>query len=84
MDSVRGKDADETIRKLELVMKQADVTPAIFPAVAASLKRAEETGGPAGAPRAVAVRNVLRGCLPTAGRPGRTAAPGPRSSQGGT
>ena len=49
VDSVRGKDVDETIRKLELVMKQADVTPAIFPAVAASLKRAEETKGPAGA-----------------------------------
>ena len=49
VDSVRGKDADETIRKLELVMKQADVTPDIFPAVAASLQRAEETDGPAGA-----------------------------------
>ena len=49
VDRIRGKDADETIRKLELVMKQADVTPDIFPAVAASLKRAEETDGPAGA-----------------------------------
>ena len=49
VDRIRGKDADETIRKLELVMKQADVTPEIFPAVAASIKRAEETDGPAGA-----------------------------------
>ena len=49
VDRIRGKDADEAIRKLELVMKQADVTPDIFPAVAASLKRAEETEGPAGA-----------------------------------
>ena len=30
-------------------MKQAGITPDIFPAVAASLKREEETGGPAGA-----------------------------------
>ena len=49
VERIRGKDVDETIRKLELVMKQADVTPDIFPAVAASLKRAEETDGPAGA-----------------------------------
>ena len=49
VDSVRGKDADETIRKLELVMKQADVTTDIFPAVAASARRAAETDGPAGA-----------------------------------
>jgi uncharacterized protein (UPF0371 family) len=49
VDAVRGKDADETIRKLELVMQHAGVTPDIFPAVAASAKRAEETDGPAGA-----------------------------------
>ena len=49
VDRIRGKDADETIRKLELVMKQAQVTTDIFPAIAVSLKKAEETGGPAGA-----------------------------------
>ena len=49
VDRIRGKDADETIRKLELVMNQADVTPEILPAVKAALDRAEETGGPAGA-----------------------------------
>ena len=49
VDRIRGKEADEAIRKLELVMKQADVTTAIFPAVAAALKREKETKGPAGA-----------------------------------
>jgi uncharacterized protein (UPF0371 family) len=49
VDRIRGKDVDEAIRKLELVMNQAQVTPEIFPAVAAALQRAEETGGPAGA-----------------------------------
>jgi len=49
VERIRGKDNDETIRKLELVMNQADVTPEILPAVQAALDRAEETGGPAGA-----------------------------------
>ena len=49
VDRIRGKEADESIRKLELVMKQAEVTPEIFPAVAAALKREKETRGPAGA-----------------------------------
>ena len=49
VDRIRGKEADEVIRKLELVMKQAEVTTDIFPAVAASLKREKETKGPAGA-----------------------------------
>ena len=35
--------------KLELLMKKAGITPDIFPAVAASLQREEETGAPAGA-----------------------------------
>ena len=46
---LRGAQNDEAIRKLELLMKQADITTDIFPAVAASLKKAEETGAPAGA-----------------------------------
>ena len=37
------------VRKLELVMQQADVTPDICPAVAASLAKAAATGKPAGA-----------------------------------
>ena len=37
------------LRKLELVMQQADVTPDLCPAVAAAKQKAEETGAPAGA-----------------------------------
>ena len=46
---VRGKADDSVVRKLEIVMQQADVTPDICPAVAASLQVAESTGMPAGA-----------------------------------
>ena len=46
-DRLRGKADDELVFKLELLMKQAGITTDIFPAVAASLKREEETGGPA-------------------------------------
>ena len=49
VDRIRGKDSDEAIRKLELVMNQAQVTQDILPAVQAALDRAEETDGPAGA-----------------------------------
>ena len=49
VERLRGKECDESIRKLALVMNQANVTPDIFPAVAASLAKAEATGGPAGA-----------------------------------
>ena len=49
VDHIRGKGSEQTIRKLELVMNQAGVTPEIFPAVAAALNKAEETGAPAGA-----------------------------------
>jgi uncharacterized protein (UPF0371 family) len=45
----QGKCGEEVVRKLELVMKQADVGPEICPAVAAALEKAEATGGPAGA-----------------------------------
>ena len=48
-DRLQGRADNELVNKLELLMKQAGVTPAIFPAVEASLKREEETGGPAGA-----------------------------------
>ncbi len=46
---LRGTVDDEIVYKLELLMKQAGVTPAIFPAVAASLAKEEATGAPAGA-----------------------------------
>ena len=49
VDRIRGKDCDEAIRKLELVMNQAGVTPEILPAVQAALDKAEATGAPAGA-----------------------------------
>ena len=45
----QGKNVDETIRKLELLMNQAGVTPDLFPAVSAALLKAETTGAPAGA-----------------------------------
>ena len=46
---VRGEADDEQVRKLELVMQQADVTAELCPAFAAALEKAEETGAPAGA-----------------------------------
>ena len=46
---VRGETDDEQVRKLELVMQQADVTAELCPAFAAALEKAEETGAPAGA-----------------------------------
>ena len=49
VERVQGKCDEEVVRKLELVMQQADVTPEICPAVSAALLKAETTGGPAGA-----------------------------------
>ena len=48
-DRTRGRCDDEVVRKLDIVMQQAGVTPEICPAVAACLQKAEETGAPAGA-----------------------------------
>ena len=48
-DRTRGRCDDEVVRKLEIVMQQAGVTPEICPAVAACLQKAEETAAPAGA-----------------------------------
>ena len=48
-DRLRGKAGNDLFFKLELLMKQAGVTPAIFPAVEAALKREADTGAPAGA-----------------------------------
>ncbi len=48
-DRLRGKADDEVVYKLELLMKQAGVTPEIFPAVEASLQKEKATGAPAGA-----------------------------------
>ena len=40
---------DSEVRKVELLMNQAGITPEIFPAVGESLKKAEETQSPAAA-----------------------------------
>jgi len=48
-DRYTGRVDDELVFKLEIVMKQAGVTPAIFPAIAACLAKESATGGPAGA-----------------------------------
>jgi len=46
-DRLRG--GADVVRKLEFLMQQADVTPELFPAVAAALEKEEATNGPAGA-----------------------------------
>ncbi len=48
-DRRKGKGSDEIIYKLELLMKQAEVTAAIRPVVGEALVVAETTGGPAAA-----------------------------------
>ena len=45
----QGKGSEETIRKLEILMKKAGVTPEERRVVAPALRRAEETGKPAAA-----------------------------------
>ena len=49
VELLQGKATDEPVRKLKLVMNQADVTPAICPAVEAANEKAAATGAPAGA-----------------------------------
>lgn len=49
VERVRGACDESVVRKLELVMQQAGVTPDICPAVKASLDKAQTTGAPAGA-----------------------------------
>ena len=49
VDRAKGKCGDEVVRKLELVMQQAQVTPALCPAVQAALDKAATTDAPAGA-----------------------------------
>ena len=48
-DQKQGKTGDETVRKLELLMKKAGVTPAERKVVAPALELAEKTGKPAAA-----------------------------------
>ena len=49
VEKVQGKNDGEPIRRLELLMRKASVTPDICPAVSAALLKAETTGAPAGA-----------------------------------
>ncbi len=46
-DRRRGKGSDETVFKLELLMKKADVTPAIRAVIASARSKAQRTGLPA-------------------------------------
>ena len=48
-DQKKGKNVDDTLRKLELLMKKAAITPEIRRVVAPALRRAEETGDAAAA-----------------------------------
>ena len=48
-DAKRGKAGEEPVRKLELLMKKAGITPDIRRVVAPALNRAEQTDGPAAA-----------------------------------
>lgn len=45
----KGKSDETALRKLEILMNQADITPEICPAVSAALLKSETTGAPAGA-----------------------------------
>ncbi len=48
-NAFRGKSDEDQILKLELLMNQAGITSDYCPAVSAALKKAEDTGAPAGA-----------------------------------
>lgn len=48
-DLKRGKDCREDLRKMELIMKQANITVDDRPVVSAALKREQETGHPTAA-----------------------------------
>ena len=49
VERARGQADECVVRKLELVMQQAGVTPELCPAVGAALEKAAQTGKPAGA-----------------------------------
>ena len=49
VERAKGQADECVVRKLELVMQQAGVTPEICPAVAAALEKEQATGKPAGA-----------------------------------
>ena len=49
VERVQGRGQEEAVRRLELIMRRGGVTPELNPAIAAALKKAEDTDAPAGA-----------------------------------
>ncbi len=51
VDRVRGKNTEQAMEKLKLIMRKADVTKDVFPAIAVALNKAnaKDSRGPAGA-----------------------------------
>ena len=49
VELLQGKSDDSCVQKLKLLMKQAGVTPDLFPAIGAACVKSEVTGAPAGA-----------------------------------
>ncbi len=49
MERTQGKCDDAPVKRMDLIMRRANVTPEINPAVAAALEKAEDTGAPAAA-----------------------------------
>ena len=51
VERVQGRGKDETVRRLEYIMRRGGVTPELNPAIAAAIQKAEDTSAPAGAMR---------------------------------
>ena len=49
VEHTQGKGGEDPIKRLKLIMRRGDVTADVNPAVAAALKKAQDTGAPAGA-----------------------------------
>ncbi len=49
VERVQGRGQDAAVRRLELIMRRGGVTPELNPAIAAAMKKAEDTSAPAGA-----------------------------------
>ncbi|MBR3569818.1 MAG: DUF1846 domain-containing protein [Oscillibacter sp.] len=49
VERVQGRGADEPVRRLELIMRRGGVAPELNPAIAAAIRKAEDTAAPAGA-----------------------------------
>ncbi|MBQ9616720.1 MAG: DUF1846 domain-containing protein [Oscillibacter sp.] len=49
VERVQGRGQDSAVRRLELIMRRGGVTPELNPAIAAAMRKAEDTSAPAGA-----------------------------------